>query len=470
MPLVRPLSWTVLTAAGFALACAGAAGRQPPKDDLPQRPRNANEVANFRQFRIPAGKMKEAKEAFTAYADYAAQLLTHPRVYSAPQEFRPDGAKGPPPPPTLEEILGDRGLIGVSILVPDPAGKLGPDDVDYVRELGVAYDAALKDLPKAGEQIVAVNGARALAAACRSGAVAHYKTVTDLINDPAVRPEAKYYLFQAAGHLLAAYDLNDAPAGFRGRKHSGDPAAVGALVAALQKAVEDPAVIFPFLAGADGKPAAVPAELVPAYHFIRREAIRALGQCRFAEFAAAKGQTLYPSFTLARVALVDPALAVPPDPNKYPAEVAEAVLGLCNMNPPRALGAEPYAYAMADAIAGGLAAFAGPKAAQPEDKSVPWRGYAGRLLDALRQWQGLYDANYTPQNPTGYAADTVPAVARAVAAEAERLVLGPLESGTGRINVTGLNQYRTATLRSDKKYSPAPYRENPGLTLPVGKN
>jgi hypothetical protein len=458
MLLVRPLSWTFLAAAGFALAVAPAAGRQPAKDDLPARPRNAGDIVNvYRPGGIPPGEMAKAKETFAAYARYVAELVATPRIYTNAQEFRPETTKGGGQIPNVNEIVGDRGLIDLTILTPEPGSKVGPENADYIRELGKAYDEALQRLPTFGEPIVAVNGARALAAACKSGAAAHYPTVTALLANENVRPEVKHHLFQAAGNLLAAYDLND----YRSRKHSAEPAAVGALVAALQKAVENPAAILPLPPGADGKPAAVPDDQAAVLRFIRREAIRALGQCRFAEFSPSKGQTLYPSFTLARVAMSDPALGVPPGP----AEVAEAVIGLCNMNPPRALNAEQYAYAMADAVASGLITFAAPKAANAADKSLPWRGTAARLLDALRLWQGLYDANFNPAAPTAYAQDQVPAVVKAVAAEAERRVLGPMEAG-GRIDLEGFRQYRDATLRADKKMTPAPYRENPTLVLP----
>ena len=464
MSLVRPLAWTVLAAAGLTVAGTTAAGRQPPKDDLPPRPRNYGDVNTYRQAGIPADKLNEAKKTFLAFADYYGQLLAHPRVHTAPQEFRPD----PPPkgslpvPPTVDQIVRD---IEQVLVVPEASGKVGPNEIDYVRELGVAFDTALGPLPRAGQQVVAVAGARALAAACQSGAAAHYKTVAALLTDPTVRPEAKYYVLQAAEHLLAAYDLNDQPAGFRGRRHSADPVSVGALIAAVQKAVEDPAVIFPFVAGPDGKPVPVPQDLVPAYQFIRRQAIRALAQVRFAEFSPAKGQTLYPAFALARVAMSDPALAVPPNPS----EVAEAVIGIANMNPPRALGAEPYAYAMADAIATGLATFSGPKATKADDKSIAWKGYAGRLADALKRWQALFDANYTPQAPAAPPPGVVPPVATALAAEAERLVLGPLEAGSRPGADVLARQYRDATLRTDKNYTRAPFRDNPKLVLP-GKN
>ncbi|MBX9623560.1 MAG: hypothetical protein K2X82_07075 [Gemmataceae bacterium] len=457
MPATRLTSWTLLAAAGFALAAARAPG-QPPKDDFPLRPTNAGDIGNYRAYGIPAGATDKAKETFKNYAEYIAALLTNLRVYTTPQEFKSDAAKTTTVIPTVDQILRD---LELTLLVPDPNSKVGPDNADYIRELGVAYDAALGKLPENPEQVMAVNGARALAAACKSGATAHYPTVTKLLGSEAVRPEAKYYLLQAAENLLAAYDLNN----LQFRNHSAGPAEVGALVAALQAAVERPTSILPAPPGPDGKPAAgVPDDLVPVLHFVRRQAVRALGQVRFAEVAAGKDKTLYPAFTLARVAMSDPALGVPPNP----AELAEAVLGLCNMSPPRALGTEPYAYAMSDAVASGLAALAAPKAQNAADKSIPWRGTAGRLADGLRLWQGVFDPNYNPARPAAANPGLVPPVVAKTAAEAERLVLGPLDAG-GRVNTPGLVQYRDAVLRADPKYKSAPFRSNPSLVLPVKK-
>lgn len=457
MSPLRPLSWTLLAAGGFALLGGPAAGRQPPKDDLPVRPRNAGDIPAYKQYNIPPAKMKEAKETFAAYGNYLADYLSLPRMYTAPQEFRPDPLpkNSPAVPKTLDDLF--RYDIDPLILVPEPGSKVGPNDADYIRELGAALDDALGKLPKAGESVVAVNGARALAAACRSGAAAHYPTVAALLANENVRPEAKHYLFQAAGNLLAAHDLNN----YTIRRHSGGEEQVAALVAALQKAVENPNAILPTPAGVDGKPTPLPEDMVPVHQFIRRQAIKALGQCRFAELPAGKGKTIYPSFTLARVAMADPTLGVPP----APAEVAEAVIGLCNMSPPRALGTEPYAYAMADAVATGLVGFASSKFSKAEDKSIAWRGYAGRLADALQLWQAVYDANYSPANPAAVTTDQTPAVVKTLASEAGRRLLGPMEAGNPP-DLNGFRQYLDTVLRPDKKNTGAPYRDNPALVLP----
>ena len=114
---------------------------------------------------------------------------------------------------------------------------------------------------------------------------------------------------------------------------------------ALLDAVTKPGSILPVPAGTTlGK------DQQEVLTFIRRQAIRALAQVRFAELRVAKEPgpgDLYPAFTLAQIAVSDPAISPPPTET----EIAEAVIGLCNMTPPtRAAEREQYAYAMADAI------------------------------------------------------------------------------------------------------------------------
>lgn len=454
----RPASWAAL-AAGLAVVSLPAVG-QPPKDDRPQRTVSSGELSKYRTEGIAADELDKAKAAFKGQAKFVADYVTFMRAHTAPQEFRPEPLpKGALPVPyTIEEVI--RNSVDSVVLVPVPGSSVRPENAEYIKELGIAFDAALGGLPKNPEPVVAVNGARALAHACRSGAHAHYPTVTELIKQEALPAAAKYYAFVAAHNLLAAYDLND----YRTRRHSAPDALVGPLVAALQNAVESPTAILPPAAGPDGKPLpTLPDDQKLVLQFIRRQAIKALAQVRTYAVPVGKA-TAYPSFTLARVALSDPALGVPPSP----AEAAEAVIGLCNMSPPRAQAAEPYAYAMTDAIVTGLVTFGTPRAAKAEDKSLQWRGYGLRLTEALTTWQRLYDANYNPMQPAAAAANLAPPAVAALVKEAQGKLLNPIE-GVDQFNLNGLQQYRDATLRADPKWTDAPYRDNPALRLPVRK-
>ena len=311
MLVQRFLTWTLLAAGGFALAIAfQPATAQPAKDDFPKPP------PNIFAFKDNAGAdLNKAKSAFVTFAKYNADFISHAKVYSLPQEFVPP--KGPPVP-TTESLINE---MNRSILVPLPESKIGVDQADYIRELGIALDTELKIvIERSSVPVVRVNAMRMLAAACKSGAQVHWPTVTGFIASAKTPTEVKYYAFQAAGNLLAAYDLND----YQTRKHAHKPKEVNDLVAVLQAAVAKPGAIMPVPAGTP-----MTSEEIDVLTFIRRAAIRALAQCRFSDKPLG-GTEVYPAFTLAQVATSDPAIQPPPTET----EIAEAVIGLCNMAPP----------------------------------------------------------------------------------------------------------------------------------------
>src|SRR5262249_34340883 len=155
----------------------------------------------------------------------------------------------------------------------------------------------------------------------------------------------------------------------------------------LVQALED-AIVAPNKLEA-GQPAAAAApepptpEQLAVNAYIRRQAVKALAQCRFASITVPpSGPTTYPAHTLARVIYSDPVITPPPNP----AEIAEATLGLCNMSPPRGYNE----YAAADAVATGIIAFATPRAVDKSDHRYPWRTYAARLTEGLRLWKGVF--------------------------------------------------------------------------------
>ena len=456
MTLSRCLLLALLAATGFALLGPSqpAAALQKEKDDLPKKPGNYTDVVNLKDAPgIPPADLPRAKAAFEGFAKYNADYISHPRVYSAQQEFKADVSATAPPVLTTEQIIAE---LNRHILVPEPGSKIGPSQADYIRELGTALDTALGQLVRTHpERVVQINAMRLLAAACRSGAAVHYKTVTDLIANANTPPEIRYYAFVAAGHLFAAHDLNN----YESRGHSNDPKVVAELIVAIAAAIAKPDLLVPPLPAGQTDP-----ERPQVVSIIRRQAIRALAQVRFAEYAVKSGPTLYPAFTLARVAVSDPGLV--PTPTQ-PLEVAEAVIGLCNMAPPRGQSAEQYAYAIADAVSTGILTFAGPRAANPSDRTIAWKGTAARMSEALKAWRPLWDANFNPLKPNSFDAGAVPKPIADLIAEADTRVLSKIEKaepGT-RVDVPGFQVFR-GDLRANKKWGLAPFRSNPDLILP----
>src|SRR5262249_50265884 len=154
---------------------------------------------------IPPAELKNAKAAFATFAKYYADWVAHPAVYKGPPE--PKAGFTPPKIMTIDYDVNTGLLRDLErfILEPNPADriaadnpkpKVGPDNAAYIQELGAALDAALKPLVEQGgpggdQRVVRINAARVLAVACKSGAAAHYPTVTALLTNPNTPTEVK---------------------------------------------------------------------------------------------------------------------------------------------------------------------------------------------------------------------------------------------------------------------------------------
>jgi hypothetical protein len=168
MTRARFTAWTLLAAAGFALA---AESRALGQDALPKRPDAA--FAAVRDYRdrerggIPPTELKAARDNFAKFAKYYADIVAHPAVWKASQDVKID-TPGAPKPPTLDHgINGIYGEMDRFLLEAVPGGtKVGPDQAIYIHELGAALDAAFRNLIETHQEpIVRVNAARTLAQA-----------------------------------------------------------------------------------------------------------------------------------------------------------------------------------------------------------------------------------------------------------------------------------------------------------------
>lgn len=490
------LAVTITTIGGSAVV-AQPPGKGP---NLPQRTGQYLEVAAFKSAGgVTKADAAKAKAAFEAFAKYHADYVSLHATHTAPQDFRVEPPMTSPSTPlTVDQLISE---LYRNLLVPSPLPVLNPvpgqaaigtasardgemiaKESEYIRGMGAALDKALGDIIRQSkEQVVKINATRMLAAACRSGAQDHWPTVTKLLTDPGIEPEIRYYALQAAGNLLAAYDITD----YRSRRHAADPKTVGALIAAVQNAVLKADAILPLTDVQDEKGVVhkvVPPEQVPVVKFIRRQAIRSLGQVRFADFEAEKGKTLYPAHTLALAALNKLPIAsfqINKDKIEYgpatkkendtsdAADAGEAVLGILNMAPPKTgAAAKQYAAPMADVIATGVINWVGPRSAVPADKSLPWKGMAIKLDEGLKTWQGLYDVNWNPVQPA-IQAGLVPQPAKDVAAAVTSNILDPLGTTTRPVNVTGLQTYQRDVLRKTKDITPRPFLAPDSPALPL---
>ncbi|HYH64549.1 MAG TPA: hypothetical protein VD866_07615 [Urbifossiella sp.] len=496
---------TLAALAAVVAAVGGSAvvsGQQPggKGPNLPQRTGAYLDVAGLRSAGgVTKADAAKAKAAFEAFAKYHADYVSLPLTHTAPQDFRVE----PPPtnpntPLTVDQLITEiyRNLIVPSpVPVQNPVAAPGQGNIatatardaemiakesEYIRGLGTALDKALGEIvTKSNDQVVKINAARMLAAACRSGARDHWPTVTKLLTDPNVPPEIRYYALHAAGNLFAAYDIND----YRSRKHAADPKTVGALITAVQNCVLKADALVTLLNVPDEKGVVrkvVPPDQVAVLQYIRRQAVRSLGQVRFAEYETEPGKKLYPVHTLALVALnkvpIDSfqisgqKIEFGPAPKNAvgdSADAGEAVLGILNMAPPRGgAAAKQYAAPMADVIATGVITWVGPRSANPASKDQPWKGMALRLDEGLKTWQGLFDVNWDPVKPV-IQQGLVPQSAKDVAKAVTEYVIEPLGSTTRPVNLTGLQTTQRDVLRRAPDITPRPFVAPDSPALPV---
>jgi hypothetical protein len=475
MNFARNTSWLLLIVFGLGISDGIAHAQDPTK--LPQYFATAA-IAERRDARgIPAGDLKDVQERFQSYAKYQAEIISHPLVYKATQDptVRTDAIGRPIP--SIDVIFGD---LQRFLIEPTPASKVTTDKGDYIREMGIALDAALKPVIETHpERIVRVNAMRLLASACKTGATAHYPTLTELISNANTPTEVKYYALQAAANLLAAYDVYD----YKSRRHSngwknaqksgeGD-AELAQLVTAIEKCILEPKSLIVGLANA--KEPTISSDQLEVLSFVRRQAIKALAQVRFVTIPGVDAKTrLFPAYTLSRVCVSDPELVPLPSPS----ECAEAAIGLCNMS--HFVNGDPVKdyniNAAVEAIAAAMVTFAEPRAANPLDRSLHWRLYGARIGEAFKNWRPLFDFLYNPVRPNMFNAGSVPPKVDDMIQRVQIAILTPVDKvGVdgkpdligGQIQIEPLRTY-LRQLREDKTRNPLLFINNPSTALSMG--
>jgi hypothetical protein len=439
----------------------------------------SNAITELRDTRtIPKSELAKAQDNFRIFAKYYADTVTHPLVHKAAQDLgiKLDGAGRTIP--SVDDIIKslDRFILEPNPLVrtssDNPAPKVSIYNADYIREFGFAMDAALKPvIDSTPDRVARIGALRVYVAACRCGAAPFWPTVTNWVKNANTPTEVKYYALQAAANLLSAYDVND----YRSRRHavskeprSAADAEIGALVAAVEEVITNPNTIIPI---PDGKAENLPPDQLGVIVFVRRQAVKTLSQVRFVTLPGPDGKPLYPVVTLARVAMSDPSLV----PMPTPGECGEAVIGLCNMSP--IVGGNPVkgfnADAVCEAITTGIITFAGPRASNPLDRSLPWRGYSIRIGDALRGWRPLFDPLLDPTNPSKADPGSVPKSVNDLINRVQTAILGPMDkvdfSGkpdlSVRVDIEDLKGY-LKQLKSNPKRSTFIINGVPATALP----
>jgi hypothetical protein len=426
MSLARVTAWTLLVACGFALTTPTATGQNP----LPKKNSEATRLVTYYRDDVPRGgipkeDLKKVREQFKSFAKYYADVVAHPDVWKWSQD--PKVLKlGEVPPPRLEGPDGILHDIDRFLIEPGVTRTNNVEPADYIREVGAAFDAVLKELIETHQEpIVQINAARVLAHVARTGAPAHFTTVTTLLSNANTPTGVKYYLLHAAAALLAAPDVYEPKV----RRHAAKAEVIGALVKAVDDCITNPSMIVPGVAL--DRPETLTTDQLAVVGFVRRQAVRALGQVKFVTVPGPDGKTpLYPAYTLVRIAMSDPALVPAPGP----AEAAEAAIGICNMAPmvEQLKGGfkqikEYNSDVAVEAVMNGLATFAKPRAGNPADNTLPWRRYSARFAEALRNWRPLFDPDFEPSAPTKFDAKLVPPGVEELNRDFVPIILAPMD-------------------------------------------
>ena len=107
MSLARYTTWTIVLGIGFALTGSTTARQDPP---LPRKDNAA--VSLLIDYKSPEARpiqkeqLPKAREAFKKFAQYYADVVAHPAVHKASQEFRPEG-----PDPNVPLLDGPNGIL-----------------------------------------------------------------------------------------------------------------------------------------------------------------------------------------------------------------------------------------------------------------------------------------------------------------------------------------------------------------------
>jgi hypothetical protein len=460
--------WTLGLFCGFAL-CSNTAFAQ---DRVPERNQRAFDEVNTRLSKesrgIPKEDLETIKPLFLQFAKYYADLVTSPAVYKAYLDPKTDPRVRIP---TFDRNSQTGVLLELDryILDPNPTTKVSTEKLDYIREIGIAFDTVLKPIIETHpERIVRINATRILAEVCRSGAAALWPTVTNLLVSKNTPPEVKLYALHAAANLLAAYDPNE----YANRKHFNEPKEVGTLVQAITNCILIPTDILSGLKAGEVTP-----DQLDVIGFIRRHAVRALGQVRFVTIPGSDGkQPIYPVYTLARICVSDPVFMPAPSPG----ECADAVLGICNMatsfnnNPFKGYNPD----AIVEAVAAGMKTFSAPRAADAADRSLPWRSYSIKLTEALKNWQPLFDPTFLATRPNSFDESAVPASVKDLIGRLQNLILAPMDKldfkgnpdPNAVVDVGALERF-VDQLRTNPNRKPLVFTNNPDTLLysPVGK-
>lgn len=249
---------------------------------------------------------------------------------------------------------------------------LKPNQPEYLAAYSKEMIKCLREVfSKNGEPIVRVNAARILAGIAEAGQDDAADTLVTLVENPRELDAVKLYALRGIKDLLAL--------GTPEKSIFKSEAVEARCIEAAQK----------FLVRQVDVPTD-PGER-EALNYVRREAVRALAQSRYATVPKSKGDTGRTAWWLLKVARRD---GLTPDPSV--SEQLEAAIGVCQLQPGKELNVDYAAHHVAGAVVDFLIEYANQRGSGG-GAGLPWKLYSTRMSIALDDLQAHGKSKYVEE-------------------------------------------------------------------------
>jgi hypothetical protein len=371
---MNQISRRTCAALPFFIAFATFPGRSVTADiPLPATPNSTNQFERMRQ-----GKVAPDKEQIETLAKWLTHRLVHPPYNGLELNSKTSGQAD------LQSLLTE---VERWCRWPNPGQAPNDLQLQYAKEFGKAMEyELLYIMAEASSRLDKVNAARMLAVVGKLPYEALADTYLKIIREEKYPPQIKLYAFEGLRNLLAVPsngDFNDPSRQFLERSPK-----LPEIALELDKYITQPL------------PANLNSEEIRVIQFVRREAVRALAQVKPCVIRKQQDTLAKPIWTLLRVATNDSIItgAAPKSVDDtlpgYPYHILErieALIGICSMNPDRALNAELVAYLIADTLLDVTAFHDAERARFLKDTRnkalVPWQIMGSKLSEAMNLWK-----------------------------------------------------------------------------------
>lgn len=422
---------TIPVAALALLTLAGARGFAA---DV-QRP-DLDQLTRFRD--IKSGTKRFVQESTPAETQKNQGAIKRVAEYHVAELFASAGkSAGSSDDKPIHKMVHD-----FSLDVFDPsvyAGKITSGQQELIQIFGKETMAALKPVLtlkppyNAEKTLLMINSARYVAALAKSGYEDLADTAVEMIDNPAINDAVKLYYLQALKNLFAVPN-QERPDKSVITKPERERKAIKTLIDYITR---KPTI----------SPNA-PQDEVDGYRFVRREAIRALGNVRYSVVRVEGKVEMIPGLILLRVANMDKSIV----PSPSLSERIEALVGYLQLAPDKEVNMDFTSWFVATVLHDlaveygsakplppkGTAVADLPKEPLPERDGIAWKLAATRLGVALKAWKDHWENDLPPPRP----ADQARLVSRVVDIAESQYLKQAREGKRDQVNAEAFTEFR----------------------------